>query len=273
MAKKKLSLPEKRELMNKTIGYLTEKLNSPHMKKTPGKPEVVVGFDLSSQSTGFVVLQDGKRVEDGTFGTDSKYGTYIERDAFMYAQFKRILETWQPTIICMEQVSVFQDLHAAKMLIEVQATLHLAIAHTVGTNTLFFDVTTTQVKKVATGTSKASKPEVIAGIRERFGEDIKDDNVADAYSAAVVGLNLRAFVERYDKLKAKHYEGKDEKQQKTFLMKFTQGKHFSEEADIAPKELHEVIIGMLLSPGMRILKNNDVKAYYRIWRELVPLED
>lgn len=247
--KKAMDSKTKRQLFDLTSTVLRSKLSKIENRN------VVMGFDLSSTATGWVALIDGEVRDSGTFGADSHYGTYAERDRYMYDCFVEVLEDWKPGIICIEQVSVFRDPHAVKMLIEVQACLHIAMDQ-LCPNALFFDVTTTQIKKVGSGDSKADKADMLKKIEQNWKVKFADHNEGDAYCAALCGRYLEAFLDHYEDVKAHAPQPLD-----TMIRDFHLGRH--NDTDI-PSDVYEVLIGALKSEGMRPLKNNDVVAYYEV---------
>jgi len=146
----------------------------------------VVGIDQSKRHTGVCVLRDDgsllsfRLIEPPAKITNDTHLVFIRK-----ALSELLLEV-RPAIAVMEGYS-FGSLNKKFDLGEVGAVVKLCVHDS---NAKLYVCAPTLLKKFITGRGDADKNDIRTHIHSLYGLDITDDNLADAYGLAQLGLQI-----------------------------------------------------------------------------------
>lgn len=152
----------------------------------------VIGLDLSLTSTGLALVQDGQLLATANVKSKGKkgatYDEWFERIEKVHAQVRSHLEDWYGDFAIDLGVieapsfgSKFGNPHERAGL-WWKVYRDLTMWH-VPVKTL----APKSRAKFITGNGNAKKPEVLEAARDRWGQDIENDDIADAVGLAVWG--------------------------------------------------------------------------------------
>jgi crossover junction endodeoxyribonuclease RuvC len=151
-------------------------------------PTRYLGIDPGLNRTGYALLERSSRgarlVEAGVIRSTPQE-SLAHRVGEIGAGFREVIEQFQPTAVAIEQVFSFSRYpktallmaHARGAILLVAAEREIPVLH----------YTPTQIKRILTGSGRASKEQVQLAIRNEFGmKDILEPNdVADASAVAL----------------------------------------------------------------------------------------
>lgn len=239
------------------------------VKKLKGR-KYILGMDFSITSTGYVVLDlDGNLVESGEVKTSVDDGTIQQRLWKISEEFTKIVKKYPCVIFSYEMISVFTNPQSAVKLAMVLAQAYNSLADNLNTYPYVVSLATTSLKKAATGNGRADKNLILKAVLKNWGEDFESDDVADAYVAGRVALDIIAAKEIYFKLHKKYGEDLDQ-----FLRDLKKFRHdelqpLLEEYSMTI-ERFEVVISLM--EGHKQTRENDYGFYQEKREEVDPKE-
>lgn len=150
-----------------------------------------LGVDLSLTHTGLVVLDGGKLVEKRSVLTKPKGKRpidEIERLQYITEKIVDVIENHSPEIVAIEGIAFMASKTTA--LAQLAGLNYLVRRELLRRKIPFVIVAPTSLKKFITDKGNAQKDEMMLAIYRRWGVTITDDNEADAYALAQVGLAI-----------------------------------------------------------------------------------
>lgn len=174
-------MPRTRTKKKATIEYLDENTSIDRENYL-----YYVGIDPSYSSTGFVVLdqESNTPLVAVTIRAGNPKDPFIKR---MQRLLDRISELMihldrENTLVCMEGAAFASEFGAFKL-----GKLSGVLEYYLGSNNIpYCLVAPTYVKKVATSNGAATKDQVIAGVRYRWGYKNSNNDINDAYVMAQI---------------------------------------------------------------------------------------
>lgn len=162
----------------------------------------VLGFDLSTQASGWALLEDGRMEQSGVirpvselaeaFKTTKKAAkeSLDELETFRYITAKAgvLIERLEPDVMVVEDSFMKLNASVLRMLARLSGGVLYHWLHKFdadGTKTHI--VMASHARATVGCKGNARKPEVMAFIKFRYGIDITDDNIADAFILAMYG--------------------------------------------------------------------------------------
>ena len=140
----------------------------------------VVGFDVSIARTGWAAItyESGDWVRGGIITTDARLNL-LPRLAEIRRQTWDILELFDHGVdVAIEQGIAYRSGEVTRKLAMAWATVALSCSDRMGIEPHVVNIST--VKKFATGHGHASKDDMVAAARARWGDDTADPDIADA---------------------------------------------------------------------------------------------
>lgn len=140
---------------------------------------IVVGIDPSIVATGLVVLMDGHIADRAVIG--GKGTDIVIRVRTVRQQVEALVSKWEPEIVAIEGFSFGSQGRS------VMDTGYLGyrIRESFQDNGVkYLDVAPAALKKYAAGQGNVNKPDVRMAVYKRWGIDITNDNLCDAYVLA-----------------------------------------------------------------------------------------
>lgn len=166
---------------------LSERKNDSHFDVS-AKPNCVLGVDPGLNRTGYAILERSVREpilrEGGVIQSTSRL-TLAERVLELGRGLREIIEEFQPQVLAIEQVfSTTQFPKTAILMAHARGAL-LYAASDAGIPVV--DYTPTQIKRLLTGSGKASKEQIQHAIRQelRLEKLLEPNDVADAFAVAL----------------------------------------------------------------------------------------
>ena len=145
---------------------------------------VVMGIDPSLTATGIVVLKNGEVVHQEVLKNRPSLLT-IERVQDIYFQITEAVYRFTPQIIVIEGLSFSSRGQGVDAIFylgwRIREELSLQVMP-------WIESPPSQVKKFATGKGNSGKEVVMKDVYKRWGYDTDDNNLADAYVMAQIGL-------------------------------------------------------------------------------------
>lgn len=154
-----------------------------------------VGIDPSYGGLA-IVIKDEDRTHDWVRSFPlAKYSSSTERLAIIENEVFNVLTIWDglQEHVCMEGYSRGSSQRREEAG-EVSAACRIALYNSWTNPVVPVFVSPSQVKKFATGKGTASKQEVMSGVKEKWGYQYDNDNLADAFVLATISEML--FLER-----------------------------------------------------------------------------
>lgn len=146
---------------------------------------VSVGIDPSANATGVVVVDAEGEPYLNRLITPKVTG--VARLVYIRDALNELLGDLPRLKIGVREGYSYASVHQAFLLAEVGGITQLALHDHADQ---VHECAPTALKKFATGTATANKAAVMAAVRRRWGHTYTDDNLADAYVLAQVGLCL-----------------------------------------------------------------------------------
>jgi len=152
-----------------------------------------IGIDLSLVGTGVVVLENGKFSKRELIKSkptvDGTPADEVKRIRGIVEQVKKIVDEYRPTIAVIEGLAFMARNSTA--LVQLSALNYMTRAMLMDYGIPFVIVAPTSLKKFITGNGAAKKDVMLIETFKRYGVTILNDNEADAYGLAQVGLALK----------------------------------------------------------------------------------
>ena len=160
----------------------------------------VLGFDISTVATGWVVLDDGELEKKGTIKpVDELASLYktkkaakeamrdeVARFAYIVKRASGVIDKVNPDVLVIEDCFMKLNASVLRLLARLSGgVLGHWVGHFEGRPAYLVMASSARAKIGCKGNSK--KPEVIQFIRDRYGVIIEDDNEADAFVLAQYG--------------------------------------------------------------------------------------
>ena len=139
-----------------------------------------LGFDVSIARTGWAAIsyESGDWVRGGIITTDARLNL-LPRLAEIRRQTWDILELFDHGVdVAIEQGISYRSGEVTRKLAMAWATVALSCSDRMGIEPHVVNIST--VKKFATGNGHASKDDMVAAARARWGDDTADPDIADA---------------------------------------------------------------------------------------------
>ena len=139
-----------------------------------------LGFDVSIARTGWAAItyETGDWVRGGIITTDARLNL-LPRLAEIRRQTWDILELFDHGVdVAIEQGISYRSGEVTRKLAMAWATVALSCSDRMGIEPHVVNIST--VKKFATGNGHASKDDMVAAARARWGDDTADPDIADA---------------------------------------------------------------------------------------------
>ncbi len=196
----------------------------------------VMGVDPSFRSTGIVVLDPaGEIVLETSIGTTRAYGNEAARCAYLYDGFCEIFEAHPVETVVSERVTSSKNFSGIRGVVFAEA-LMLAALFRNNEDAVHLTLVPSQLKKIGTGNGGAKKNMVLKGVFQRYGADLENDDIADAYCAALAARWLPTFV---DEVMALLSEVADSDRDQ-FLLDFDNLRTYDETSAIPNVEMYDV---------------------------------
>jgi len=152
---------------------------------------ISIGLDLSLTGTGVVVLKNGKIIKQKLIKSKPAGDKPVD-------ELKRILKIINEIELVLSEelygIAVIEGLafmvRNATALVQLSALNYMIRAVLLKKNIPFIIVAPTSLKKFITGDGKSKKDVILMEVYKRYGVTIFDDNEADAYGLAQIGLAL-----------------------------------------------------------------------------------
>lgn len=145
---------------------------------------MILALDLGTKC-GWAVGREGTRVASGCLNLKPRKHHPGDRPFALAQALSRLADEFGVTLIAMERfggMNTMKSLAAALVYGELRG---IALGFAESKNLRAISVHNMKLKKVTTGSGKASKGDMIAAVSERFSFTVEDDNEADAL--AVLG--------------------------------------------------------------------------------------
>lgn len=153
---------------------------------------VSIGFDLSLCGTGVAVLDDGKFIKRKLIKSkppqDGKPIDEVKRIRKIVEELEMMVSENSPTVAVIEGIAY--GIRNATALVQLSALNYMTRAMLIDYNVPFIIVAPTSLKKFITGNGAAKKDVMLIETFKRYGVTILNDNEADAYGLAQIGLAL-----------------------------------------------------------------------------------
>ena len=151
-----------------------------------------LGLDLSLVGSGLIILKNGKITKQRLIKSkptlDGRPIDELKRIKKIVEEIETIIAEDLPTIAVIEGLAFM--VRNATALVQLAALNYFTRSMLMDYHVPFVIVAPTSLKKFITGSGVAKKDVIILEIFKRYGISILNDNEADAYSLAQVGLCL-----------------------------------------------------------------------------------
>lgn len=157
----------------------------------PNKLISSIGIDLSLVGTGVIVLENGvisKRQLIKSKPVGDRPTDELARIRKIVEQIKETVDEYRPDVAVVENLAFMARNTTA--LTQLAGLNYFTRAMLVDYGIPFYLVAPTSLKKFVTGNGAAKKDVMMLEIYKRYGVSLLDDNIADAYALAQVGLAL-----------------------------------------------------------------------------------
>lgn len=150
-----------------------------------------IGLDLSLVGTGVVLLENGKIIKQQLIKSKpvgNKPVNEVKRIQKIVEEIEFTIGEYRPRIAVIEGLAFMARNSTA--LVQLSALNYMTRAMLMNYNIPFVIVAPTTLKKFVTGNGASKKDVMLIETFKRWGVTILDDNEADAYGLAQVGLAL-----------------------------------------------------------------------------------
>lgn len=146
----------------------------------------VLGVDPGLTATGYAVVADTstgfRLLEQGTIRTRTEE-PLPERLRKIYGALSRVIETWRPEALALEEVYLARNAPAAMFTVQVCGVVLL-----LAQGLRVFTYAPRKVKRQICGSGGASKEQVTRMVSHLLGENLATDHAADAAALALCAL-------------------------------------------------------------------------------------
>lgn len=147
-----------------------------------------MGVDLSTKATGLVVLEDAegkpKLIFEESLSFPKLSGFYLYRE--IVTRIVELVDQFEPDRLVIEGYSLnMKNASSVVPLVELGGLLRFML-HVDGR--AWLDPRATELKKFVIGKGNGSKDQVMMWVLHRWGHMSKDNNTADAFGLACMGL-------------------------------------------------------------------------------------
>lgn len=151
-----------------------------------------IGLDLSLSGTGVVILKNGEIVLEKLIKSkpipEGKPVDEVRRIQKIVEEIEYCLSEDLPDIAVIEGLAFM--VKNATALVQLSALNYMTRALLLSYNIPFIIAAPTSLKKFVTGNGASKKDVIMMEVYKRYGVTLLDDNIADAYSLAQVGLAM-----------------------------------------------------------------------------------
>lgn len=150
---------------------------------------LALGIDGSATATGLVVLEapagDGGKIPALRHEEVVKVGsTGLERCSDIAERLLDVLDRFEPGRVVIEGYG-YANTHSLVTLVEVGTILRYFLRQK---GYRYLEPSPNSLKKFVLGKGQGKKDQMILQVFKRWGHEAKDDNTADAYGLACIGL-------------------------------------------------------------------------------------
>ena len=163
-------------------------MGRPGSEGNPEKPTRYLGIDPGLNRTGYAFLEQsprGPRLLEGGIITSTKSKSLAERVHEIGSGLREILEEFQPEAVAVEQIfSTYKNPKTAILMAHARGAILFAVADQ---EIPLVHFTATQIKKMLTGSGRASKEQIQHAVTFELGlKQVPEPNdVADATAIAL----------------------------------------------------------------------------------------
>lgn len=153
----------------------------------------VLGLDLSLTGTGWV-LDDALTLQTGLVDTDKLEG--LERIQEIYIKVEELVDSYPKDQVPNQTLIVIEDFSFASKgasLFQIAGLGYIIRYYLWDRGLKFVLVPPTVLKKFCTGVGNSDKNVILKEIYKRWGADINDDNIGDAYVLSRIGRALAGW--------------------------------------------------------------------------------
>ena len=155
------------------------------------KPFLSLGIDPSISGTGVVLLKSADQIakpyalyEQSITATPGAVG--LQRTREIVFMLMKLIHEWNPHAIVVEGYSLnTKNVSSIVPLVELGGLLRVMMMLD---GFKWYDPRASQVKQFATGKGNAPKDKMMMNVLKHWGHESKDNNTADAYVLAAMGL-------------------------------------------------------------------------------------
>jgi len=154
------------------------------------KGKTIIGIDPSTSATGLVVIDiDDPDLSNPLIAYDIKPTaklTGIDRSVFIVTEIMKMVTFYRPVFVVIEGYSLnLRNASSVIPLVELGSLLRFMLRVD---KTSWLDPRASELKKFATGKGNAPKDVVMLNAYKKWGFDAANNNIADAYVLAMMGL-------------------------------------------------------------------------------------
>jgi len=143
-----------------------------------------LGVDGSATATGLVVLEAGTKPTLRHEEVVKVGSTGLERCSDIAQHLLAVLDRFEPHRVAIEGYG-FANKHSLVTLVEVGTILRYFLRQK---GYRYLEPSPNALKKFVLGTGNGRKDQMLLQVYKRWGHEAKDDNTADAYGLACIGL-------------------------------------------------------------------------------------
>jgi len=154
------------------------------------KGRTIIGIDPSTSSTGIVIInRDGLNLDEPLIACDIKPDkklTGIDRSLAIVTEIMKLVIPYNPAFVVIEGYSLnMRNVSSVIPLVELGGLLRFMLRVE---KISWLDPRASELKKFATGKGNAQKDMVMLNTYKKWGFDAANNNIADAYVLAMMGL-------------------------------------------------------------------------------------
>lgn len=154
----------------------------------------IIGLDLSLSETGFAIFsKDENKIDGGSIKVSPKIikqynlTTTMSKIEYIVEQLNYEFAVNRPALVVIEDTFCNpRNMKTSKQLIQLGGVVRyiLEIA-----GVPYIDIAPSKLKLYVTGKGNASKDEMVSTVNEKFGINVKNNNVCDAIGCCVYGVS------------------------------------------------------------------------------------
>jgi len=154
------------------------------------KGKTIIGIDPSTSSTGLVVIDvDDLNLSEPLIACDIKPPaklTGIDRCIFIITEIMKMVTFYRPLFVVIEGYSLnMRNVASVIPLVELGSLLRFMLRVE---KISWLDPRASELKKFVTGKGNAQKDMVMLNVYKKWSFDAANNNIADAYVLAIMGL-------------------------------------------------------------------------------------